>query len=203
MKTGTITTFLRKKIISYTKSPTVGGPGGYLFDSGCNPEGVKKIFIVCGEYSSPTTGINCRSSIKRIYFDEAPEKGKDVIYHAVGVDVPTRNGAVQNKDFTVDIGPDESIVKIKVWTNDEIVNAVQFHMNNGRISPMYGTGWNCNGKEPSTLLEGTDDSIVVGFHGRYAGVIESLGFSFATFESTTPSTIGGSDFVGIEVDNMT
>jgi hypothetical protein len=79
MKTGTVPTSPGKKIISYTKSLTVGGSGGYLFDSGCSPEGVNKIFIVCGEYSSLTRK-NCRSCIKRIYFDEAPEKGKDVIY---------------------------------------------------------------------------------------------------------------------------
>jgi hypothetical protein len=164
-----------------------GGDGGGMFDSGCNLSGVKKVRIECGYMKH--NGTKYMNTIKRIWLDfHTPSLGEDVIFHGYAADGTSgwdKFIGAYNTTFTFELGGEDQIVKIVVWSDGILANAVQFHTEMGIISPMYGM--------PATpansfTFQGRcdSDSRLVGVHGRFGGAIDKLGFSFATF-----ITVGG------------
>ena len=89
-------------------------------------------------------------------------------------------------------------MKADVWADDMVVNAVQFHLASGHISPRYGIPA-C--AENPTTFAGEKGSQLVGVYGRFGGVIDSLGFRFATVDNGVPSLIDGSWFEGTEEES--
>jgi Jacalin-like lectin domain len=152
--------------------PPVGGDGGGLFDSGCNPSGVVKVRIECGYIKH--NGTKYMNTIKRIWLDfQDPSPESDSIFygypvHGTGLfDTP-------NKTFTFPLGKDDQIVRVVVWSDGVLANAVQFHTEAGIISAMYGM------PGPDATSSEFQGHTLVGVYGRFGVVIDKLGFSFAT-----------------------
>eukprot|EP00534_Pseudo-nitzschia_fraudulenta_P014246 CAMPEP_0201248244 /NCGR_PEP_ID=MMETSP0852-20130820/56057_1 /ASSEMBLY_ACC=CAM_ASM_000632 /TAXON_ID=183588 /ORGANISM="Pseudo-nitzschia fraudulenta, Strain WWA7" /LENGTH=93 /DNA_ID=CAMNT_0047546933 /DNA_START=5 /DNA_END=286 /DNA_ORIENTATION=+ len=85
-------------------------------------------------------------------------------------------------DATAEISSSDSgrIVRIDVWTDGTLVNALRFRFDSGEITETYGMPLSC---EPTASFEGKcPGSILVGIHGRFSGVLDKLGFSFSTAE---------------------
>eukprot|EP00532_Pseudo-nitzschia_australis_P018037 CAMPEP_0168310682 /NCGR_PEP_ID=MMETSP0142_2-20121227/66958_1 /TAXON_ID=44445 /ORGANISM="Pseudo-nitzschia australis, Strain 10249 10 AB" /LENGTH=248 /DNA_ID=CAMNT_0008263521 /DNA_START=1079 /DNA_END=1825 /DNA_ORIENTATION=+ len=91
---------------------------------------------------------------------------------------------VTTKDImrVFEFGNDDSVVRVDVWTDDRCVSAVQFCMESGAVSQLYGSHSNT---PPNAFLRGGPCSKLVGIHGLYHGVIHKLGFTFAEVTSTT------------------
>jgi hypothetical protein len=83
-----------------------------------------------------------------------------------------------------------------VWTDGYLIGAIQFYMDSGRISPLYGTPAS---DDQQRVFDGTDNgSYIVGIHGRCDFAILSIGFTVVSVDSSLPGTIGGSTFATID-----
>ena len=160
--------------VHMSKLPAVGGNGGSPFDSGCNPSGVKKVRIECGFIFLKRTFY--LSSIKRLWLDfnipQPDPNGDHGVFHGYFL-----NPSLYNKVFTFGLDPNDQIVKIVVWSDGILANAVQFHTEIGLISPMYGIPLPTS---IATEFQGEYGSTLAGVHGRFGNFIDKLGFSFAT-----------------------
>jgi len=173
-----------------------GGTSGHKFDSGCNPQGVAKIRIECGERN--WKGIRFLSCVKRVFLDfhkMVPSSScPDAIYWGCGVHISN------NKTFTFDLAPGDEIFKAVVWSEGMVVNALQFHTKLGYLSPVFGIPRD-NAK--TTEVGGEESASLVGIYGRFGAVIDSLGFTFASV-ATAPTMIGSSWIVQrMEEDSST
>jgi len=161
------------------KLDAVGGNTGYLFDSGCNMLGVRAVHIQFGLYPMKTNHYRQCSAIKRIFFEFANTTGMQ----QYRTKVPSYTGlgvCGQSVTATLDIDPDDCIVKVDVWaTPKDVVNAVQFRMKSGSVSELYGWGPDVEGCQRTTFKGTHPGSNLVGVHGRFQGVIFKLGFTFA------------------------
>lgn len=158
------------------KPQPVGGSGGQRFDSGCNLSGVAKVHIECGYINmSGFYSCVCRSTIKRIYLEfnkpSDPQCRKEPSYHGFEYKRPDD----RMRTFVLD--PNDEIVKIVVWTEGTLANAVCFHTRMGLISQTYGIP-----KDGTETVEfhGGKGRRLVGVYGRFGYVIDSLGFTFAS-----------------------
>jgi hypothetical protein len=169
--------------MALSKDPAVGGNVGGMFDSGFNPSGVEKVRIECG--SIKHNGRKYMNTIERIWIDfrcPTTDSPANVIFHGYPVH---KQG---NKIFTFKLRPDDKLVKAVVWSDGVLANAVQFHTESGIVSPMIGMP--ARGAQV-TKFQGGCGSELVGVHGRFGGVIDKLGFSFATV-SEIPIVVVGS-----------
>lgn len=89
-----------------------------------------------------------------------------------------------------------------MWTDGNIVKAIQFHMNSGFVSELYGAPLHTSNSATPTSFEGKHPgSRLVGVHGIYDTAIIKLGFTFATFEPVGvkfPLALVEAHSVGIE-----
>ena len=157
------------------RQEAVGGNGGHLFDSGCNLFGLRTVHIKCGPFESNSKSYTCL--IKRIFLEfERPTHSPEGSYQSpsyLGLNV---YGNSSGYNFEVDA--DDSIVRIDVWASDDFVNALQFHLKSGLVSELYGTPY-IFGSELTSFEGKNPNSKLVGVHGRFSGVIDKLGFTFA------------------------
>ena len=162
--------------VAIDKQEAVGGNGGYFFDSGCNLFGLRKVHVNCGPFD--WNNKHYASTIKRIFLEfERPthsQQGKylspSYVQYAVYGDSATT---------TFEIDADDSIVRIDVWASDDLVNAVQFYLKSGLVSELYGAPY-IYGSKLTSFVGKNPDSKLVGVHGRFGGVIDKLGFNFAS-----------------------
>ncbi|CAB9519546.1 expressed unknown protein [Seminavis robusta] len=183
----------RMKKWTLTKLEAVGGKGGHLFDSGCNPSGVKKVRIEYGKFDWNGNKYLCL--VKRVFLDFTD--GNAVSYIGCGV---CTTGKVTS---TFELCPNDEISKVVVWSDDKYVTAIQFYTMAGIVSPMYGIPKDKNSKDKNsveTTFEGGPGSRLVGIHGRFAGVIDKLGFTFAV-ASDVPCEIGNTVLTGDTSDH--
>ena len=168
--------------LTMSKLPAVGGNGGNLFDSGCNPSRVKKVRIECGYFLFHKT--EYVSTIKRLWFEfdhrQTDLAKGDVFY----------NGCPKNTDgnkmATFELYPNDEIVKIVVWSDNKLAHAVQFHTEMGIVSPMYGIPLP---NSTATEFQGEDGSRLAGVHGRFGAAMDKLGFSFVTLSHAVPNAV--------------
>lgn len=132
------------------------------------------------------------STIKRVFIDfNKNNSDKDATCFGHSVDNP----GGRNRVFSFEVDPNDPIIKAVVWANDTLANAVQFHTSSGHISPMYGTPHH---EAKATTFGGREGSHLVGIYGRFGGVIDSLGFTFAHLKGGVPDTIEASWAYGTE-----
>mmetsp|Transcript_26021 Transcript_26021/g.54761 ORF Transcript_26021/g.54761 Transcript_26021/m.54761 type:complete len:220 (-) Transcript_26021:196-855(-) len=166
------------KRVVLDKQEAVGRNLGLPFDSGCNISGLRKIHICLGPYDEHARPYPI---IKRIFLEfDNPSHSDEKLEPFYGfVDM-----VVTTKDImrVFEFGNDDSVVRVDVWTNDEYVSAVQFCMESGAVSQLYGAH---NNTLPNAFLRGGPSSKLVGIHGLYDGAIDKLGFTFAEVTSTT------------------
>ena len=155
-----------------------GGNGGGQFDSGHNLSGVTSVSIECGSFNWEQ---KYDFTIKRIFLEFEEANCKDMFW-GHGVD-----NKGENKIFKLDLPPDDVIEKVVVWADHRLANAVQFHLASGHVSQMYGIPAP-GAKE--TVFGGEEGTQLSGVYGRFGGVIDSLGFSFAKTENAVPSLVG-------------
>ena len=112
--------------IRMDKQKAIGGRGGYsrLFDSGCNLSGVMKVIIRLSE----------NLKIHSIYLDFARPNGLVPFYMETKTQ-PINRWYIE-RDFEVNAG--DSIVRIDVWTENDILQALQFHTKHALISELFG-----------------------------------------------------------------
>ena len=160
--------------VTLDKQTAVGAPGVNLFDSGCNLSGLRKVHIYCGRFHN--NRIDFRSTIKRLFleFDKPSNSStiREPSYNGIGMFI--QSGDVEN---ILELNPNDSIVRIDVWTNNILVNGIQFFMKSGAVSELYGVP---NIKPPITFQGKQPGSKLVGIHGCFGGVVYKLGFTFAT-----------------------
>ena len=157
---------------SINKQDAVGGVGGYAFDSGCNPTGVSKVHILCGEHFWIKKYLWATLRVF-LEFRDSPTKH------------PTYHGWQKNSGtlHTFEVGPDDKITKVVVWADKICAHALQIHTKNGIISELYG--FPNEDSKPHEFYGGHaikdgDDIQIVGVHGRVGGLLDSLGFTFGT-----------------------
>lgn len=172
------------------KQDSVGGFGGCEFDSGCNLSGVKKVYIYVGSAVLLERQSMYTSTIRRIYFEfETPFDASSNNF--MGRLSPTYEATstlwsiIGSSPCVLDVDASDPIVKIDVWTDEVLANAVRFHFRSGAISETYGTK---PARRPDPIsFEGRSrgHSRLVGLHGRYGGAIDRLGFRFAVLPRRT------------------
>ncbi len=160
--------------IRFDRKPIVGNEQGIFFDSGCNLSGVTKVIITFDHIFKG----NERYSNHAIYAIKLefakPSKGIQTVPRYPGL-VPT--GKHYRSDFTVD--PGDSIVRIDVWTSENLLTALQFHTKSGFISELYGTP-QINDNKVTIIKSKYPDAQLVGVHGSYhKNGILCVGFTFA------------------------
>merc|ERR1712183_1011047 len=163
--------------ISVDKQEAVGGKGGGEFDSGCNLSGICKVHIHHGNFFFGNKFAYYNCVIKRIFleFNKPTQSNKKQKGEPWYGQHGTNGHTTEN---TILLNSNDRIVKIDVWTDGFIVNAIRFVMKSGTISQIYGRP---AGSYKS--FEGKNEkSQLVGIHGRYGGIIDSLGFTFASTE---------------------
>lgn len=155
--------------------PSAGGSGGVEFDSGSNPSGVAKIHIECGSYD--WDGYKCQSIIKRVFLEfmtpANPSSKREPTYNGYSVHSAKNNNTMS----TLELAPCDEVIKVVVWTDGIFANAVQFHTDTGIISQRYGI---CNTRSKAYAFKGEQGAHLAGVYGRFGGLIDSLGFTFAT-----------------------
>eukprot|EP00532_Pseudo-nitzschia_australis_P003044 CAMPEP_0168182126 /NCGR_PEP_ID=MMETSP0139_2-20121125/11678_1 /TAXON_ID=44445 /ORGANISM="Pseudo-nitzschia australis, Strain 10249 10 AB" /LENGTH=216 /DNA_ID=CAMNT_0008102937 /DNA_START=168 /DNA_END=818 /DNA_ORIENTATION=- len=160
------------KRVVLDKQEAVGRNWGESFDSGCNISGLRKIHICLGPYQKNESSYFI---IKRISleFDNPSHSDEKLEPFYCFADMN-----VNKKDTmrVFEFGNDDSVVRVDVWTDDRCVSAVQFCMESGAVSQLYGSHSNT---PPNAFLRGGPCSKLVGIHGLYHGVIHKLGFTFA------------------------
>lgn len=100
-----------------------------------------------------------------------------------------------------DQGSDEIKVVVCFGGEWSVVRALQFHTGFGVILPMYGI--KAASSQPTKFQGSENSSSLVGIYGRYGGVIDSLGFPFASVElvlSTTGRSCFSSTVDAIDMD---
>lgn len=182
----------------------VGGDGGIPFDSGCNPFGVKKVTVTTGPFWGN------KEVIQRIHleFNYPTSAGSEseTLPSFPSFAVHNEEGDTDNKVGSLVLYPNDCIVQVDVWSTG-IVRAVQFHTKCGIISPLFGSP---TGDSVMTEFRAPaeEDAELVGVHGRYGGVIDKLGFSFAKVnhqqeELAVPTTICTADSGSQEQEDST
>jgi hypothetical protein len=176
------------KVIIDRQNPH-GGNRGRLFDSGCNLSGVRKVHIHTGPFQGREYHYH-DSAIKRIFleFETALQPGRTRTpsyplwgWRAEGDETRYPPSLYPTTERTFVVDPEDPIVRIDVWSNYQIVTAIRFHLESGSISEIYGMVGTQNGLNPPVVFEGRrPGSRLVGVHGFYSGVIDTLGFTFAS-----------------------
>jgi len=168
------------------KLDAVGGDGGVTFDSGVNPFGVRKVYIETGVYQ---TYSDRQQTIKRIFLEfhhpasPGGESTKVPSFLGYGADQGT-----ENRTETFELYPDDYIVEVNIWSDGELVNAVQFHTKGGIVSPIFGIPAPDN--SAMSKFKGKEGEHLVGIHGGFGDVLHKLGCTFSGL-SRTPNMIGG------------
>jgi hypothetical protein len=154
----------------YKESP-VGGKGGKIFDSGCNLSGVHKVRIHCGPFHH--AGHNYPSSILRIFL-EFKDASRSPNYCGFTYKASTFH------TFEVDQG--DKISNIEVWHDHYCVTGLQFSTVSGHISHLFGTPSESDNKAnfPAEIdsKDGKKMVDLVGVHGSFGGLLDSVGFTF-------------------------
>mmetsp|Transcript_3484 Transcript_3484/g.7956 ORF Transcript_3484/g.7956 Transcript_3484/m.7956 type:complete len:316 (+) Transcript_3484:145-1092(+) len=181
------------------KQDSVGGFGGYEFDSGCNLSGVKKVYVYIGSTILFGRLSLYPSTIRRIYFEfETPINALSKNF--TGRLSPTYGAKstlwsiIGSSPCVLEVDANDPIVKIDVWTDTVLANAVRFHFRSGAISETYGTK---PARRPDPVsFEGRSrgNSRLVGLHGRYGSAIDRLGFSFVVPPPPRTGTAQTQDF---------
>jgi hypothetical protein len=165
-----------KMISLLDKQEAVGGTGGSLFDSGCNVAGLRKVHIQHGTYQYNESTQLYPSLIKRIFLEF--NKPTDPNLNTEQERHPHYFGMSQGTEIlsTFDlVDSNDPIVKVNIWI-DKYVTGVSFILKSGTTSQIYGTP---SKYDTLTTFEGKNGSIMVGIHGCFGGVIDSLGITFA------------------------
>ena len=142
--------------VALDQQTAVGGKGGIAFDSGCNLSGLRKVHIHCGPFYHE--GVDTYdSTIKRIFLEfDKPFHLKD----ARGEPSYNGCGIGMNKDRDTqsifELNPSDSIVRIDVWNDGFVVNAIRFFMKSGAISQLT----ECQSIQPSQLLPSKENNLV-------------------------------------------
>ena len=155
------------------KEHDVGGDGGYVFDSGCNPSGVTKIHILCGHFRSYKK--EYKWAILRVFLEFADSpSSKHPSYHVYEISRGTPSTFV--------VSPGDKITKIVIWADELSAHALQIHTKNGIISELYG----CLDQDSKPhVFHGDstyrirDDIELVGVYGKCGELLVRLGFRFA------------------------
>lgn len=158
----------------------VGGNGGYIFDSGCNPSGVTKVHIDCSEFRSG--GFNYKMAIRRVFLKfEDNLSFKHPSYDAFEALYADASNIIS---FAFETPSGDKISKISVWNDVRCVQALQFQTQSGRVSQVFGmiTNESCRHDfEGGSRFQGGDDDVhLVGVHERCRGLIDKLGFTFGS-----------------------
>ena len=160
--------------IRFDRQPIVGNKRGIFFDSGCNLSGVTKVIIMFDHIFKG----NERCSNHAIYSINLefakPSKGVQATPRYQGL-IPS--GQHYRSDFTVD--PGDCIVRIDVWTSENLLTALQFHTKSGFISELYGTP-QLHGNKVTRIKSKYPGAQLVGVQGSYhKSSILCVGFTFA------------------------
>ena len=162
------------------KQEAAGRPYGDLFDSGCNLSGVSKVYI---SYRYDNTK---GTEIERIFleFRKPLQQSEPEVPFYHGWPPQKEHGKLTERIFDVD--DNDSIVRIDVWARCEsyyYVGAIQFHLESGLISQLYGVPMkrkNGQDKTPISFERKNLDSQLAGIHGHFLNnKIRNLGFTFA------------------------
>lgn len=152
---------------------------GFLFDSGCNLSGVRKIHIYV-DLITRKDGFSY-PVIKRIGLEfETPFQTGECLFPSYNTGGKSTSGSLR----TIDIDKNDFIVRIDVWTPK--IHPITGHKIPFVTGIRFGSG---SSRVPDASFEGNDSgSKLVGVHGFYAKAIVKLGFTFAT---VTPTDTGG------------
>lgn len=163
-------------VVQLDKQLAVGGNGGWSFDSGCNFSRLSKIHIYFGPYHHKS--VDYPSTIHRIFLEFDNSNGKPE------PSIPSLDKTRGTHGVFL-LPENDSIASAKVWADCNLVNAVQFIMESGAISQLYGSP--CNTRiTPVTTFQARDPYLkLVGIHGSYGAVIDKLGFTYAKVASAT------------------
>jgi hypothetical protein len=117
-------------IPTLTRIPAVGSNAAGGFDFGYNPSGLKKIHVECGRV--PYT--DYENAVKRIWID--------FFHYSNPTDIPdpcASTGVFGTEYIVCTFTPsaDDPIVKVSVWSDANLIHAVQFHTMK-TSSRMYG-----------------------------------------------------------------
>ena len=132
----------RNTTVVMDKQEAVGHGGGSLFDSGCNLSGVSKVHISYHgrDRNSNFIGTCVFSAIERIFLEfkkPLQQSEPKVPFYSWKAPKPK----VEKRKFLTEqifeVDDNDPIVRIDVWT-DYFVNAIQFHLESGLISQLYG-----------------------------------------------------------------
>lgn len=127
------------------------GQGGYHFETEANLSGVKSVSVSAGDHVD---------SVKLHFFDR-----KTV--HAGG-----SGGRTRKFHFP----PSDCITKVSIWASRG-TNALQFHTQNGRDSPVFGDQYCDSCNEPTVLIAPPGDELV-GMHGRADSLVDKIVFDW-------------------------
>jgi hypothetical protein len=147
------------------KQEAVGGTGGSIFDSGCNVTGLRKVHMEC-----------CLYVIKRIFleFNNHTDSNQDTKQERHPQYFDYYN--VDNKLSTFELNPNDHIIKVNVWSDDDFVTGISFFLMSGTVSQLYGLP---SEFDTLTTFEGKNGATMVGIHGCFGEVIDRLGITFA------------------------
>ena len=147
---------------------------GYMFDSGCNLSGVRKIHVCLGTSTNHINQIKYYQTIERIFleFETTMHSDKHLTpFYDVG---GAFSGSGIRRILKVD--KNDSIARIDVYRHGYTPCGIQFHLNSGAVSELYGS----TGNSGATSFEGNHPgSKLVGVHGLYSKSIVKVGFTFA------------------------
>jgi hypothetical protein len=154
------------------KQEAVGGTGGrYLFDSGCNVTGLRKVHIEQGKDGC------CWYVIKRIFleFNNHTDSNQDTKQERHPQYFHYYN--VSTKLSTFELNPNDHIIKVNVWSDDDFVTGISFFLMSGTVSQLYGAP---SKSDTVSTFEGKNGATMVGIHGCFSEcAIERLGITFA------------------------
>jgi hypothetical protein len=168
-----------KMISVLDKQDSVGGTGGHVFDSGCNPSGLRKVRIELNAYHYKINNKTFPSLIRRIFleFNNHPTDSNLDTKQERHPQYVGFTGKPNDKLCTFDlVDPNDPLVKVNVWSDDICVTGVNFILKSGTISQLNGFP---SESDTLTTFEGQNGSAMVGIHGRYGTVIDRLGITFA------------------------
>ena len=157
----------------FHKKSAIGGSGGHLFDSGCNLSGLRKVHVYCGPFEFD--GTFYPSCILRVFLEF-----QDSTTTPEYIGFNHEPAAIQT--FGVEEG--DKISKIEVWHDKKCVTGLQIHTVSGRVSHLFGTPLKFHSKSmfQAEKVDGGNGKIMmdlVGIHGSFGGLIDSVGFTFA------------------------
>ena len=84
---------------------------------------------------------------------------------------------------------DDPIRMILIWANELCVIAIQFHMESGIASPIYGSIPSSTDNEgaetpPTEIIRVNPNEMIVGVFGQYSKVLNSLGITPGVVKSS-------------------